>query len=108
MEETKCECGANVSCECGPKEVIKDLGYWKKNAEEDYLTTPISVLRYISELEKVSDEDRLKKRLSKLDLVNPAHLQMTSNGHGEFPDGYKLTKEGVKYIIKKLRKNENK
>ena len=108
MEETKCECGANVSCECGPEEVVKDLGYWKNNAEEDYLHTPISVLRYISELEKVSDEEKLKKQLSKLDLVNPAHLQMTSNGYGEFPDGYKLTKEGVKYIIKKLKKNENK
>jgi hypothetical protein len=107
MEETKCECGANVSCECGPEEVVKDLEYWKLNAEEDYLHTPISVLRYISELEKVSNEENLKKRLSKLDLVNPAHLQMTSNGHGEFPDGYKLTDKGVQYIIDKLRKNEN-
>ena len=51
-EETKCACGANVYCECEPEEVVKDLGYWKNNAEEDYLTTPISVLRYISELEK--------------------------------------------------------
>ena len=30
----------------------KTIEYWKTNAEEDYLTTPISVLRYISELEK--------------------------------------------------------
>jgi|1_EtaG_2_1085319.scaffolds.fasta_scaffold06459_7 hypothetical protein len=30
----------------------KDLEYWKNNAEEGYITTPISVLRYISELEK--------------------------------------------------------
>jgi len=30
----------------------KDLEYYKNNAEEDYLTTPISVLRYISELEQ--------------------------------------------------------
>ena len=29
----------------------KDLNYWKANAEEDYLHTPISVLRYITELE---------------------------------------------------------
>jgi hypothetical protein len=29
----------------------KDLDYYRKNAEEDYLTTPISVLRYISEME---------------------------------------------------------
>ena len=30
----------------------EDLGYWKNNAEEDYIKTPISVLRYITELEK--------------------------------------------------------
>jgi len=114
MEETRCECGANVSCKCEPKEEqytdglemgqipVKDLEYWRLNAEEDYITTPISVLRYIGELEKVSNEENLKKRLSKLDLVNPAHLQMTSNGHGEFPDGYKLTDKGVQYIIDKL------
>ena len=29
----------------------KDLNYWKANAEEDYKQVPISVLRYISELE---------------------------------------------------------
>lgn len=32
--------------------VVRDLEYWKNNAEEDYIATPISVLRYISELEK--------------------------------------------------------
>ena len=30
----------------------KDLNYWKENAEENYMTTPISVLKYITELEK--------------------------------------------------------
>lgn len=30
----------------------KDLKYWEANAEEDYITTPISVLKYISELEQ--------------------------------------------------------
>ena len=30
----------------------KTLSYWKENGEEDYKTTPISVLKYISELEK--------------------------------------------------------
>jgi hypothetical protein len=33
-------------------EKSKDLDYWRKNAEEDYITTPISVLRYINELEQ--------------------------------------------------------
>ncbi len=34
------------------KEEDKDLNYWKENCKEDYLHTPISVLRYITELEK--------------------------------------------------------
>jgi hypothetical protein len=29
----------------------EDLNYWKANAEEDYKQVPISVLRYITELE---------------------------------------------------------
>lgn len=43
-------------------EEAKDLTYWKKNAEEDYLKVPISVLRYITELEKImySEEDMRK------------------------------------------------
>ena len=32
---------------------MKDSKYYKDNAEEDYIKTPISVLRYITELEKV-------------------------------------------------------
>ena len=35
-------------------EEAKDLSYYKANAEEDYLAVPISVLRYISELEERS------------------------------------------------------
>jgi len=34
------------------KEEDKDLNYWKENCKDDYLHTPISVLRYITELEK--------------------------------------------------------
>jgi hypothetical protein len=29
---------------------------------------------------------------------------MTSNGHGEFPDSYKLTEKGIQYIIEQLNK----
>jgi hypothetical protein len=43
-------------------EEVKDLSYWKANAEEDYMKVSISVLRYISELEErsYSDEDMKK------------------------------------------------
>ena len=30
--------------------------YWKRNAEENYLTTPISVLKYITVLEEQADQ----------------------------------------------------
>jgi hypothetical protein len=33
-------------------ESIKELNYYKNNCEEDYIKTPISVLRYITELEQ--------------------------------------------------------
>jgi hypothetical protein len=45
------------------------------------------------------------KVLKSLSLVNPAHLRMTDNGHGEFPDGYKLTEKGIQYIIEQLNKD---
>ena len=38
----------------------KDLEYWKKNAEENYDEVPISVLRYINELEKFAKKISLK------------------------------------------------
>ena len=50
-------------------------------------------------------EKTFEEILSKMTLVNPKHLRMTSNGHGEFPDGYMLTEDGIKYILKKLKNN---
>ena len=54
--------------------------------------------------EKVKQVIHQHKVLQGLSLVNPAHLEMTSNGHGEFPDGYKLTEKGIQYIIEQLNK----
>lgn len=49
----------------------KDLSYWKQNAEENYVTTPISVLSYISKLEKHIEETEAKNsaELDRLDSV---------------------------------------
>ena len=38
----------------------KDLEYWRKNAEENYLRVPISVLRYINELEEKKYKDNMR------------------------------------------------
>ena len=41
-------------------EKLKDLSYWRANAEEDYMKVPISVLRYITELEnRMYSEDEV-------------------------------------------------
>jgi hypothetical protein len=45
---------------------MKDLNYWKNNCEEDYLKTPISVLKYITELEKNNEA----KQLTLTDVVS--------------------------------------
>jgi len=50
------------------KEENKNLDYWKANAEEDYMQVPISVLRYISELETAV------KNCSIPDVVNRREL----------------------------------
>jgi len=49
----------------------QDLSYWKQNAEENYVTTPISVLSYISKLEKRIEEteDKHSAELDRLDSV---------------------------------------
>ena len=52
--------GAKWQQEQESKYFVRDLEYWKDNAEEDYITTPISVLRYISELEKEVEQDKGK------------------------------------------------
>ena len=44
------------------------------------------------------------KVLRGLSLVNPIHLFRVSDGHGEFPDSYKLTEKGIQYIIEQLNK----
>jgi len=36
--------------------VEKDLNFYKNNCEENYIQTPISILRYITELEKSNTE----------------------------------------------------
>jgi hypothetical protein len=54
------------------------------------------------------NEEKMKEILKKLSLVNPVDLTMTSNGHGEFPDGFKLTQKGVDYIVEQLKKKNGK
>jgi hypothetical protein len=51
----------------------KNLAYWKKNAEEDYVKVPISVLRYISELEENQKRiDEMFESLERSSFYNKA------------------------------------
>ena len=65
----------------------KDLDYFKQNAEEDYIKTPISVLRYITELEQKLEDPNDKQNW----------VPETSSG---IYDGYrnKITKNITKII----------
>lgn len=46
------------------KEEDKDLNYWKENAKDAYMTTPICVLRYITELEKAVKNNAILPHVS--------------------------------------------
>ena len=46
---------------------FKGLNYWKTNAEEDYRQVPISVLRYISELENHIERSKAPEMLEMLE-----------------------------------------
>ena len=74
-------------CDCKPKQEIKIEEVFNDKKRE--------------QVKQIIHQHKVLKGLS---LVNPAHLEMTSNGHGEFPDGYKLTEKGIQYIIEQLNK----
>ena len=69
----------------------KNLDYYRKNAEADYMTTPISVLCYISELEKA------KKELSEsLQAYVDLHADVERMLDGEPLEVYNKAKETLK------------
>ena len=83
------------------------LNSFKKSLNEKYDESREIKLEDVFNDEKREGVKRVidqHKILSNLSLVNPAHLTMTSNGYGEFPDGYKLTEKGIQYIIEQLNK----
>tara|TARA_R110000803_G_scaffold158756_1_gene222986 strand:- start:383 stop:670 length:288 start_codon:yes stop_codon:yes gene_type:complete len=58
---------------------MKDLNYYKNNCEENYITTPISVLRYITELEKDNESKQLI--LSGVSKSSPTIIEIDFDGH---------------------------
>jgi acyl-CoA thioesterase len=55
--------------------------YWKENAEEDYITTPISVLKYISVLEATQEKQGWVKTSERLPEERQEVMVLISNQH---------------------------
>jgi len=53
-------CTVGYGFEIVEEEVVEDLAYLRKNAQEDCVNLPSSVLRYLQELEKVVEEQKQK------------------------------------------------
>jgi hypothetical protein len=93
------------------EEQVKDLNYWKNNAEDDYLTTPISVLKYISELEKLtpielpSDEEIEKRAESYCDEVFSTGMLHGASNHTR--QGYIQSAKWMKEQILNQTKTNN-
>lgn len=73
---------------------VEDLAYWKNNAEENYITTPISVLKYITELEKHIE-------IIKAQLPSDEEIKTYLNNHSyEFEHGFK---DAIEFIKNKIQ-----
>jgi len=72
------------------KEEDKNLNYWKNNCEEDYIKTPISVLRYITELEKAVNNSVLD------DVSKSFNEEQMDNAYDKgFEDGFNKMYDNV-------------
>lgn len=45
--------------------------------------------------------------MEKLILINPLHLKLVRDGHGEFPDSYSVTEKGLEHIKNYLKETNN-
>jgi len=107
----------------------KDLSYWKSNAEEDYMRVPISVLRYITELEsKITQQqetiaelklqlDGIKKqRQDDMSLANAAVIEIAElrkevewlrNEHADSSKRDAELKKQKDELVEALKKSNN-
>ncbi len=44
----------------------------------------------------------LMEALQEIKIINPYHIELTNNGHGELYDAYKLTRAGAKRLEKQI------
>jgi 6-phosphogluconate dehydrogenase len=73
----------------------KDINYWKNNCEEDYITTPISVLRYISKLEKLVESFQQQSLYTEKQVVD---LLVKMNNYPTIFEGEEDIKEWLEEL----------
>jgi hypothetical protein len=87
-------------------EEVKDLAYYKNNAEEDYLQVPISVLRYISQLEQEQDKNNYSEEEVKTKYFIQLERTNYNSIFGKYTEIikgiYELTDEEVSEINGKI------
>ena len=66
--------------------------YWKQNAEENYLTTPISVLKYITVLEEQAEQLRLFAASNRREQLFCEYCGDTKDDLPCFCEGYQHSK----------------
>ena len=69
-------------------EEVKDLDFWKNNAEEDYLKVPLSVLRYISELERQQERMYSEEDMREAFIAGGNSLIEEDDDYGTEYDAY--------------------
>jgi hypothetical protein len=93
-------------------EEVKNLEYWRANAEEDYMKVPISVLRYITELERQQERSYSGEEVIELtDWYLDSFLDDALGLNGkeaekrvEHLKGKGLTKEVMEYWFEQFKK----
>lgn len=78
---------------------FEDLAYWKNNAEENYMTTPISVLKYIHKLEEHIET-------IKGQLPSDEEIEIKSYDVGCYVDNQLSFSDGAKWMRDKIGGNK--
>jgi hypothetical protein len=81
----------------------KDINYWKNNCEEEYITTPISVLRYISELEKIVAYSQTEISDEEIETIGESYRIFYNGKEGNGNLVYKHYIQGIKWCREQLK-----
>ena len=87
----------------------KDLNYWKANAEEDYKQVPISVIRYITELETAVKNCSIPVVMPSLEdarIAKEKYMEKKNiNGYNTYLTGVgSHFQDGVNWALNKIKK----